>query len=831
MTRHGAVVCAAVAAAAIGLHGCGGGGGSPVVRPDPPAPPPAPPAPLPAPPVPPPAPPPPPPPPSPPPAPLVAPGGSLPPSYQGPTIAEDGAEYYTVDRVGDPGAYAYPGGDAIRIGIQDDAVDFTHPDFRGRIELEGARFAYRKLGLIDDPAPDAFDHCDASNRCRIYLVDSTGDRSTIEALARTVLEDQGLPPDTNRRFLHDIAESGFGWFELPALGLDDPELGAQHGTGVASVAARQAPDAALVPMATNFRDRFEVTFDLQRGTVLRIQDDPWLEDSYLELAETDSVAEIDRTLAAAWRRWYESADIINSSFSTDLDLSTVDGRRTRDHEFARMRTLNANLHERWKARTQADRPEEERTIRVLAAGNERDSAGADARSLEVLVVREFEELWGHNVVATALNEAETALADYANVCGALPPGWDANRHGRHFCLAAPGVHRVALPGGSHDEDAVGTSFAAPYVSGVLARMMAQSRGQVGNTELVKRMMDTADISGVFGNRSLYGAGVVDPHAALRAVGAPTTGTSRNRAAIGSTALRLPAAYGDAARHVAGTEIASFDAWNFPFWTPAGELIANGARPIDPIPDFAEADRAGGCFVTSGYAPDAVCVPPASPSARGALPAGAGHGGAFGGVSGLVAAGGAGASVRLSESVTVAGFARSAGRLDGRATGAFSFAGGSSLGAVHFERSHAIDDAGIWRLDGGVTFAFDVPQGIGQSEGSMFEAGPALLSSWRIGLAHSGGDTRTRLTVSQPPRAESGTGRLTFPSGRRLDGTHVHASRTFSLRPTRRMVTAALVHRRPFAGGEAVAMLYHARNAGHTTAAPDQGGGIAWRLAF
>ena len=818
MIRQGGVVSAAVAAAAIGLHGCGGGsGGSPAVRPDPPPtvrpdpPPTVRPAPL--------------------PPPLVRPGGSLPSSYQGPTLDQDGAEYYTVARVGAPGAYAYPGGDAIRIGIEDDAVDFTHPDFRGRIELEGASFAYRRLALIDDPGPDAFDHCEASNRCRIYLVDSTGDRSRIEALARTVLEDQGLPQDANRWFLYDIAEDGFGWFELPALGLDDPVPGTQHGTGVASVAARQAPDAVLVPMATNFDERYEVTFDLSGGTILRVQDDPYLEDSYLELEGTPPLAEIDDTLAAALRRWHDSADIINSSFSTDVDLSTPEGRQTLNDELDRMRTLNAHLPERWEAYTQGDRPKGERTIRVLAAGNMRDEAGDDARSLEALVLFEFHELWGHNVVATALNEAKTALAYYANICGDIPSGWDANRHGRHFCLAAPGTHRIAEPGGTYADDVQGTSYAAPYVSGVLARMMERSRGQVGNTELVKRMMDTADNTGEFDDPKLYGAGAVDPAAALNAVGTPTTGTSRNRAAVQSTSLRLPAAYGDAALHVAGTEIASFDAWNFPFWTPAGELIENGGHPIDPIPDFTEADRADGCFVTNGYAPDAVCVPPAPASGWGGLFARAGLGATFGNVTGLVAADGAGASMRLSESVTVAGFARSAGRLDGQATGAFSFAGGSSLGAVHFARSREMDEAGRWRLDGRFTVAFDIPQGVGRSEGSMFEAGPVLLSSWTVGLAHNGEDTRTRLAVSQPPRAESGTGRLTYPSGRRLDGTHVHESRTFSLRPSRRMVTTALTHRRPFTGGEVMVSVYRADNSGHTTGAPDHGGGIAWRLVF
>ena len=803
VTRPGHFLRGAIATAVIGLHGCGGGGGggggagSLGIRPDLPL--------------------------------AVVSGGALPSGYQGAKPEQQGTVYYTVNRSGGLGAYRYPGGNAVRIGIQDDAVDFMHPAFRRRIGLDGASFSYRRPGITRGNDPDAFDECKPATTCRVYLVDSRGSRSRMEALARTVLEEHGLPPDNNVWFLYDVAPNGFGWSELPALGLSNPAnpaADARHGTGVASVAVGQAPDAVIVPMATNFDEQLVVRIEVTINgidTTYRVTDDPYREDSLLELAGRSlPVSEIDDTLSGAIRQWYESVDIVNSSFSTDADISTQTGRDERDAHFARMRELNTRFPRRWEAYTQSYRDEDVRTIRVLAAGNERDTDGIGARSLEALEVFEFPELRGHTVVATALNTSKTTLASYANACGDLPSNWDAGKHGRHYCLAAPG-----------------TSYATAYVSGVLARMMAQFRGQVGNTAIVKRMMYTADNSGVFATVSLYGAGVLDPDEALEPLGTQTTGTRSNQAPLHSTSLRMPAAYGDAARHVAETEIASFDAWNFPFWTPAGELIEDGTHEFDPIPAFTEPAIADSCFMTDGFAPGAACIPlsadvagRSSPGTRGgSLLAAPTVGSAGGPVAGLVAGDGAGASVRLSQSVTVAGFARSAGRLDGRATGAFSFAGGSSLGAVHVARSRTMDDEGRWRFDGRLTVAFDSPRGIGQPEGSMFEAGPALLLSWTLGLVHAGEASRTRLSLSQHPRAESGTGRLSYPVGRRLDGTRVHETRTFSLRPSRRTVTASLTHRRPLAGGEIIASVHRTENPGHAAGAARHGGGIAWRLAF
>ena len=92
----------------------------------------------------------------------------------------------------------------------------------------------------------------------------------------------------------------------------------------------------------------------------------------------------------------------------------------------------------------------------------------------------FEELRGPHLAATALGTDEERLAPYANPCGELPGDWDESRHGRHFCLAAP------VPDGL-----AGTSFAAPFVAGVLAHMSARFPG-VSPLELVRRLMDTAD---------------------------------------------------------------------------------------------------------------------------------------------------------------------------------------------------------------------------------------------------------------------------------------------------------------------------------------------------
>ena len=746
--------------------------------------------------------------------PAIVKGGSFPASYQGAKPEAGGPIYHTIQRADRSGTDRA----GVRIGIDDDVVDFRHPSLRSRIGFRGASFTHRRPFLTDGTNTAELDDCKNTDRCRVYFVDSGGDRSRLEALARTMLREHGFPaapepgePDDRPWYIYDLAPNGFGWSVLQTGGRS-AGIGLSHGTRVARVAATQAPQSILVPMATG---PFAITVTLPGVDTLRIGNDPFLEDFHLAYEGNTSRSVIDPILARALKDRHDSVDIINSSYSVRVD--TINDAQKVTNHIANLRNLKTYLPLRWAAFSQSQTDPNERTIRVWAAGNARrpEDLGPGARSLYALEVYHFPELRGHTVVATALSLAGDALADFANVCGNLPSDWDADQHGRHYCLTAPGYYLFSVPGSSSAYLFPGTSYAAPYVSGLLARMMAHARGQVGNTELVKRMMNTANNTGTFSDPFYYGAGVVDPTAALNAVGTMMTGVRGNRAPLQSTTLRMPAAYGDAARRVQEMEIASFDAWNFPFWTPAGHLIRNGERPMDPIPSFAGQKEGRTCFMTHGYAPGASCVPWSE----------------AGPVNLLMAGDGLGAGLRLSDSIAVAGFARNAGRLDGQASGAFSFDAGSSLAAVHFARKNALDLGGGWSLDGQVTLALDSPWGIGRPKGSMFQAGTALLSSWSVGLAGEGGAGLTRLSVSQPPRAESGAGRLTIPVGRRLDGSHIHETRTFSLQPSRRTLTTSLVHRRPLARGEAALSLQYTANPGHTPNPSVYGAGIAWRLSF
>ena len=114
---------------------------------------------------------------------------------------------------------------------------------------------------------------------------------------------------------------------------------------------------------------------------------------------------------------------------------------------------------------------------------------------------------------------------------------------------------------------------------------------------------------------------------------------------------------------------------------------------------------------------------------------------------------------------------------------------------------------------------------------MFEAGPSLISSWTLGIAHQRGRSRTVLAFSQPPRAETGTARLTYPVGRTRAGQRVYDSRSFSIVPSRRTLTARVTHQRVLGAGELLVSFQRSENPGHTDAAPSYGTGVAWRFRF
>ena len=726
-------------------------------------------------------------------------------------------------------------------------VDHTRDVFEGRIDVRGATFAWWRPDIGLNPAN--------GNPSRIYVVDSR--KHNVQAAIRAIVES-----DPQARlggaFVHDIAGDPGAWFEIPPLGVTpSPEReGAAHGTAVASVLARVAGrrgeghNVAIVPMAAapdNRRDVSSWLIDHLRGhpgTPVDAAVRNRLLARNVSLLTTTSLPELHgrfdpggpddpsaRAFDAIWAKAVaaklESVDIVNISAGSVYPCAAIGpeaGAICRAEFLRQHRDARRALPGTARAIAQSDIPDAEKTVVVWAAGNLRNVLGDGARMEAIELVSSFEDLRGHNIGVTALDGARSGIAEYAHFCGALPANWDAARDGEHYCLAAPGVHEVDYPYNPEPVTDQGTSYAAPVVSATLAMMKDQFRGQLGNIELVKRLMATADdrLHGDDdphhdGTTSVrYGAGVVDPGAALSPVGGLVTGAAGNSAPLGATRLLAPSAYGDAVTRIAQVEIAAFDAHNAPFWSAAGDLARAAQDTEDPIPRF-EDDHAAreGCPALATLAPHWHCLP--------FIRDGSAHI--------LVGPEGVGLHVPSWPGLSFAALTRTRGRLDGDARGAFSFDAGSSVLAVEADRRVALDGAGQWFLAGSATLALDLPQGPGNRSGSMFEAGPTLISSWNLGLERHDGEGRSRITLSQPARVEAGTGHLRFPTGRHVDGTRTFGHVAFPLRPSSRTLTVRLWHHRAVGPGEGIVSAFQSRNPGHARSPDDFGAGLAWRMLW
>ena len=195
----------------------------------------------------------------------------------------------------------------------------------------------------------------------------------------------------------------------------------------------------------------------------------------------------------------------------------------------------------------------------------------DATSVEVfpgLPVR-ISELRGHviSVVATA---TDGTIADFSNRCG-IAANWCIAAPGEDVSLAYFGPHPTIMNTPAEGIfKAGGTSFAAPFVSGGLALMKQLFRSQLANTALVTRLYSTANKTGEYANRSIYGQGLMDLGAATSPVGVNTLqlgdSVGQNGSDIRSTSIRLGSAFGDGfGRSLVGREIVTFDQLGAPFW--------------------------------------------------------------------------------------------------------------------------------------------------------------------------------------------------------------------------------------------------------------------------
>ena len=349
-----------------------------------------------------------------------------------------------------------------------------------------------------------------------------------------------------------------------------------HGTLVASIIAANRDNDNNANFNTH-----GVAYDADISTweiPLGSGDGPYqpLEENYLTVSDDIYFAERFNAIA-------DLADIVNLSFGFSGVVTSFSSDSISN---ALSNTLNS-LRQNNKAAG-------DRSIFVVAAGNAFDNltesgdlVDADSPELMPGLPYLFPELQNHMLAVVAVDNSGE-IATYSNRCGVAAS----------FCLAAPGGgdaddddqisenERIVSPipppefaqeGGYYYGGSVGTSFAAPLVSGSLA-LLKQLFPTVGHHELVNRLLTTANKTSIYANEAIYGQGLLDLDSATKPVGATAsaTGMDLDAGMVSQTQLSITALGSAVAEGLTASlgqfSIAVFDELGFPFYTSAASLV-------------------------------------------------------------------------------------------------------------------------------------------------------------------------------------------------------------------------------------------------------------------
>ena len=593
-----------------------------------------------------------------------------------------------------------------------------------------------------------------------------------------------------------------------------------HGTAVASIAAGGQNDNPNAAHGVAWGADLAV-WAIPLGSPDNVYDPITIE----ELAESDEgFAGIFKSVFA-WRDAGGDLDILNLSFGYE---GIIDRYAEDD--------LRANFSEMIATLAQADAAE--KTILVWAAGNQNgDRCGfgvehcvdgrIEAVSVGILpgLLAYMEELQGHSIAVVALTPDGGGIASFSNRCGIASD----------FCIAAPGEEvRFAYYGPDDEVDGIrgygeggGTSFAAPMVSGGLAVMKHLFRDQLANEELVTRLFLTADNTGIYADRDIYGNGRMDLGAATSPVGVLdvpiTTGlATMAHASLNSTGLRFGAAFGDGFGEAFGDgEIMALDDYGAPFWYGLDTFAATTDGPamsarlrtfMGPGAGGWGQPAAGGGSGRSAHGVSAgvLRMPTAAGNGHLALAEGAVMVSAFeeGGLSAtafttgplrpLMPATGAALAWRpdgLPVGFTAGWISERETMLGSMGLGAF---GNLSAGTAFVGFDGSVD-LGSWRFGADGEFGVVNPA----AQGGMIQEISALATSTFAVHASRAFERAGWLSfsLSQPLRVENGWAALTVPAARTKRGEVLHRSLRADLAPGERQLDVAAQWNRALPLGE------------------------------
>jgi len=377
----------------------------------------------------------------------------------------------------------------------------------------------------------------------------------------------------------------------------------RHGTGVASIAAGKQDKSNVSPM-------HGVAFDatlLFIGIQLSEPDDNYepvdlgTDDGSGNVSGGPDFTDIDDFFSSLFSVYNEyNVDIVNNSFGfagNIIDYTQAQVRNAFPKTILEM--------------SQTGIPDSEKTIYVWAAGNagSYEDQGVDFSSPELLpgMAHFISEIQGHSIAVASIDE-NGEISSFSSRCGVA----------KNFCISAPGGRiTVAYPtsgldtgiysSNSEDENyssclennscyarGGGTSYAAPFVSGGLAVIAQYFEGQLGSTEIVERLLSTANKTGIYADQEIYGQGLMDLGAATAPVGQMTammTGTLNGPmvpAMFTSMQVTSPT-FGDAvSRGVANHTMIFFDELGAPFRGSLENLTTDYRSQIMSLNNFNDA---------------------------------------------------------------------------------------------------------------------------------------------------------------------------------------------------------------------------------------------------
>ncbi|MYJ95633.1 MAG: hypothetical protein F4053_08650 [Proteobacteria bacterium] len=162
-------------------------------------------------------------------------------------------------------------------------------------------------------------------------------------------------------------------------------------------------------------------------------------------------------------------------------------------------------------------------------------------------------------------------------------------------------------------------------------------------------------------------------------------------------------------------------------------------------------------------------------------------------------------------------------MGGRTAGAFGNRAESA--SAWLGRTATFELTDVWRATLSGTLAVG---DVWLAAGTMLDVEAHILSTWEAAFERRADDTRMRFALSQPARAETGAGTLTYMAGLK-HGQPFYETASVPLSPERREVRLTLAHERPLGPGRLAAELSFAENFGHRAGMTDARGGVAWRM--